>query len=227
MWNAISLIKDLNSCRRVHNHYTTGTRYIFIKKCVRSFIEVRKYVWLCFRLYLYMYVAIQHKYGWANSAGLFDLYIYYLPTCLLLFYYSFFDNHFSVCLSVCLCLSPCCLIKWFSFFFPHKVCSSIHSSPLFFVISKLSYSLSLFLSLSSLSLSLSFSLSLFLSLSLSIYLSIFMFLSCPDSIPLFHPLSLSFSLFLSPHCSFNQMILFFFLYKVSSQIYPLLLSCHI
>ena len=29
MWNAISLVQDLNSCRRVHfyddNHYTTGT----------------------------------------------------------------------------------------------------------------------------------------------------------------------------------------------------------
>ena len=28
-------------------------RYIFIKKCVRSFIEVCHYCWLCFRLYLY------------------------------------------------------------------------------------------------------------------------------------------------------------------------------
>ena len=28
-------------------------RYIFMKKCVRSFIEVRHYCWLCFRLYLY------------------------------------------------------------------------------------------------------------------------------------------------------------------------------
>ena len=28
-------------------------RYIFIKKSVRSFIEVRHYCWLCFRLYLY------------------------------------------------------------------------------------------------------------------------------------------------------------------------------
>ena len=46
-------------------------RDIFIKKCVRSFIEVRHYCWLCFRLYLYyiyiyiyiyicIYVAIQH-----------------------------------------------------------------------------------------------------------------------------------------------------------------------
>ena len=31
-------------------------RYIFIKKCVRSFIEVRHYCWLCFRVYLYMYM---------------------------------------------------------------------------------------------------------------------------------------------------------------------------
>ena len=32
-------------------------RYIFIKKCVRSFIEVRHYCWLCFHLYLcYVYV---------------------------------------------------------------------------------------------------------------------------------------------------------------------------
>ena len=30
-------------------------RYIFIKKCVCSFIEVRHYCWLCFHLYLYMY----------------------------------------------------------------------------------------------------------------------------------------------------------------------------
>ena len=29
-------------------------RYIFIKKCVRSFIEVRYYCWLCFCLYLYV-----------------------------------------------------------------------------------------------------------------------------------------------------------------------------
>ena len=36
-------------------------RYIFIKKCVCSFIEVRHYCWLCFRIYLYMYVAIQHQ----------------------------------------------------------------------------------------------------------------------------------------------------------------------
>ena len=33
-------------------------RYIFIKKCVRSFIKVRHYCWLCFRLYLYIYTAI-------------------------------------------------------------------------------------------------------------------------------------------------------------------------
>ena len=31
-------------------------RCIFIKKCVRSFIEVRHYCWLCFRIYLYMYM---------------------------------------------------------------------------------------------------------------------------------------------------------------------------
>ena len=30
-------------------------RYIFIKMCVRSFIEVCHYCWLCFRVYLYMY----------------------------------------------------------------------------------------------------------------------------------------------------------------------------
>ena len=35
-------------------------RYIFIKKCVRSFNEVRLYCWQCFCLYLYMYAAIQH-----------------------------------------------------------------------------------------------------------------------------------------------------------------------
>ena len=36
--------------------------YIFIKKCVRSFIEVRHYCWLCLFLYLwlYMYYGIQH-----------------------------------------------------------------------------------------------------------------------------------------------------------------------
>ena len=33
-------------------------RYIFIKKCVCLFIEVRHYCWLCFRLYMYTYVAI-------------------------------------------------------------------------------------------------------------------------------------------------------------------------
>ena len=31
-------------------------RYIFIKKCVRSFIEVVHYCWQCFRLYLYLYI---------------------------------------------------------------------------------------------------------------------------------------------------------------------------
>ena len=30
--------------------------YFFIKKCVRSFIEIRHYCWICFRLYLYMYM---------------------------------------------------------------------------------------------------------------------------------------------------------------------------
>ena len=30
-------------------------RYIFLKKCVRSFVEVHHYCWLCFRLYLYLY----------------------------------------------------------------------------------------------------------------------------------------------------------------------------
>ena len=30
-------------------------RYIFIKKCVRSFIEVHHYCWLFLRIYLYMY----------------------------------------------------------------------------------------------------------------------------------------------------------------------------
>ena len=38
-------------------------RYIFIKKCVCSFIEVRHYVWLCFCIYLYMYAAIQQYKG--------------------------------------------------------------------------------------------------------------------------------------------------------------------
>ena len=33
-------------------------RYIFIKKCVHSFIKVRHYCWLCFRLYLYMYCVV-------------------------------------------------------------------------------------------------------------------------------------------------------------------------
>ena len=35
-------------------------RYIFIKKCVRSFIEVRQYVWLCSAYICIMYAAIQH-----------------------------------------------------------------------------------------------------------------------------------------------------------------------
>ena len=30
--------------------------YIFIKKCIHSFIEVRHYCWLCLRIYLYMYM---------------------------------------------------------------------------------------------------------------------------------------------------------------------------
>ena len=37
-------------------------RYIFIKKCVRSFIEVRHYVWLCSA---YCIVAIQQKSHWS------------------------------------------------------------------------------------------------------------------------------------------------------------------
>ena len=40
-------------------------RYIFIKKCVRSFIEVRHYCWLCFRIYLYMYM----YYGYTAIRG--------------------------------------------------------------------------------------------------------------------------------------------------------------
>ena len=52
-------------CPRLHLTYHTQPtstlsgikceRYIFIKKCVRSFIEVRHCCWLCFRVYLYMY----------------------------------------------------------------------------------------------------------------------------------------------------------------------------
>ena len=34
-------------------------RYIFIKKCIRSFIEVRHYVWLC-SVYICIVVTIQH-----------------------------------------------------------------------------------------------------------------------------------------------------------------------
>ena len=34
--------------------------YIFMKNCVRSFIEVHHYLWLCSCLYLYLYVAIKH-----------------------------------------------------------------------------------------------------------------------------------------------------------------------
>ena len=36
-------------------------RYIFIKKCVRSFIEVRHYCWLCSACIMHMYVAIQNQ----------------------------------------------------------------------------------------------------------------------------------------------------------------------
>ena len=35
--------------------------HIFVKKCVCSFIGVRHYLWLCLRLYLYMYVGVQHS----------------------------------------------------------------------------------------------------------------------------------------------------------------------
>ena len=49
-------------CLSTHLSHTTEStlsrikceRYIFIKKCVRSFIEVRHYLWLYFRLYLYV-----------------------------------------------------------------------------------------------------------------------------------------------------------------------------
>ena len=46
-------------------------RYTFIKKCVRSFIEVRHYVWLYFRLYLIMFLLI-FDYVWLC----FRLYMY-------------------------------------------------------------------------------------------------------------------------------------------------------
>ena len=42
-----------------HSRIKCG-RYIFIKKCVRSFIEVRHYVWLYSACIMHMYVAIQH-----------------------------------------------------------------------------------------------------------------------------------------------------------------------
>ncbi len=45
-----------------------GERYIFIKKCVRSFIEVRHYCWLCFRLYyVYVYVHMQVYVLWVYN----------------------------------------------------------------------------------------------------------------------------------------------------------------
>ena len=37
-------------------------RYIFIKKCVCSFIEVRHYFLLCFRLYMYVYCIVECGY---------------------------------------------------------------------------------------------------------------------------------------------------------------------
>ena len=37
-------------------------RYLFIKKRIRSFIEPLHYVWLCFRLYLYMYCVVVYQY---------------------------------------------------------------------------------------------------------------------------------------------------------------------
>ena len=47
-------------------------RYIFIKECVRSFVEVRHYCWLCFRLYLY-YVYVLCSCMWLyNTASNFQ-----------------------------------------------------------------------------------------------------------------------------------------------------------
>ena len=43
-------------------------RYIFLKKCVHSFLEVRHYCWLCFRLYLY-YVYVCDVLLWTPTYG--------------------------------------------------------------------------------------------------------------------------------------------------------------
>ena len=65
LWVKISLspsLTHLSHPRNITLSRIKCRRYIFIKKCVRSFIEIRHYCWLCSRLYLYfyMYVAIQH-----------------------------------------------------------------------------------------------------------------------------------------------------------------------
>ena len=63
-----SICSSLSRPRLTSHTQSTSTlsrikceRYIFIKKCVRLFIEVRILCGLCFRIYLYMFVAIQHQ----------------------------------------------------------------------------------------------------------------------------------------------------------------------
>ena len=41
-------------------------KYIFLKKCVRSFIEVRHYVWLCLCLHMHVYVYVYMYYEYTT-----------------------------------------------------------------------------------------------------------------------------------------------------------------
>ena len=58
MWQSVSV----SSSPLTHNQHQPFRikceRYIFKKKCVRSFIEVCHYCWLCFRIYLYICICI-------------------------------------------------------------------------------------------------------------------------------------------------------------------------
>ena len=69
-WVKITVLTCLHSPLTHKKHHPFENKLweiYFIKKCIRSFIEVRHYVWLCFCIYMYMYMYVEHT----NLHGLF------------------------------------------------------------------------------------------------------------------------------------------------------------
>ena len=84
MWNAISLIQDLNLCRRLHKHYTIGT------SCA-----IYTYIYI----YIYLIIIIIMSYCWYGFSRL------SLATCLSHPLYGFSWLSLAICLSYPLLLT--------------------------------------------------------------------------------------------------------------------------